>query len=192
MSASLYVEGGGGSGKKLKQACRTGFRKFIERAGATEVFNIVACGSRGDAYRKFRVALNTGENALLLVDAEGPVTAQGAWEHLKDSDNWDRPANATDAQCHLMVQAMESWFLADPDALASFYGQGFNQSALPRNRNIEQVSKQDALDGLDRAARNTGRRGYKKGPASYEILERLDPAKVRARSRYAEGFFQAL
>ena len=189
MSVSIYVEGGGGT---LKAACRRGFRSFIERAGVAVAPNVVPCGSRGDAYRSFRKALDTGANALLLVDAEGPVTAQGAWQHLKDSDNWDRPVNATDGQCHMMVQAMESWFLADPDALASFYGQGFNQSALPRNRNIEEVSKQDALDGLDRAARGTGRRGYSKGPASYEILERLDPAKVRSASPFAERFVQAL
>ncbi len=192
MSARLYVEDGGDN-KASKAVCRRGFKAFIEKAGAAgRISTIVPCGSRGNTYNSFRAALNVGADALLLVDAEGPVTAPGAWQHLKDSDNWDRPPTATDGQCHLMVQAMESWFLADPDALASFYGQGFNQSALPRNRNIEQVSKQDAIDGLDRAARNTGRRGYKKGPASYEILERLDPAKVRSASPFAERFVQAL
>ena len=192
VSASLYVEGGGDS-KSLKTACRRGFRKFIENAGATGgVSNIVACGSRGNAYRIFSKALSTGLNALLLVDAEGSVTAQGAWQYLKANDNWDRPTTATDDQCHLMVQVMESWFLADADALASFYGQDFNRRALPANRNIEQVSKEDVLAGLSQAARNTKKGDYKKGSDSYEILERLDPARVRGMSPSAERFIQAL
>ena len=192
VSARLFVEGGGDN-KALKAVCRRGFREFIEKAGAAgRISNIVPCGSRGNAFNSFRAALNVGESALLLVDAEGPVTAQGAWQHLKVSDNWDRPANATDAQCHLMVQVMESWFLADADALASFYGQGFNRGALPANPNIEQVSKGDALAGLDQAARNTGKGGYKKGPEGYDILARLDPGKVRNASPFAECFVQAL
>ena len=192
VSASLYVEGGGDS-KSLKTACRKGFRKFIENAGAAGgVSNIVACGSRGNAYRSFSKTLSASVNALLLVDAEGPVTAQEAWQHLKANDNWDRPATATDGQCHLMVQAMESWFLADADALASFYGQDFNRRVLPANRNIEQVSKEDVLAGLSQAARNTKKGDYKKGPDSYEILERLDPARVRGMSPSAERFIQAL
>ena len=192
VSASLYVEGGGDS-KSLKTACRRGFRKFIENAGAAGgVSNIVACGSRGNAYNSFKTALNSGVNALLLVDAEGPVTTQEAWPHLKTNDNWDHPATATDDQCHLMVQVMESWFLADADALASFYGQDFNRGPLPANRNIEQVPKQDALVGLDQAARNTRKGGYKKGPDSYDILAKLNPAKVRGMSPFGERFIQAL
>ncbi len=192
VSASLYVEGGGDS-KSLKTACRRGFRKFIENAGAAGgVSNIVACGSRGNAYRSFSKALSASVNALILVDAEGPVTTQEAWQHLKANDNWDRPATATDDQCHLMVQVMESWFLADADALASFYGQDFNRGPLPANRNIEQVPKQDALVGLDQAARNTRKGGYKKGPDSYDILAKLNPAKVRGMSPFGERFIQAL
>ena len=193
VSASLYVEGGGDS-KVLKTACRRGFRKFIENAGAAGgVSNIVACGSRGNAYRRFSKALSDASvNALLLVDAEGPVTTQGAWQYLKANDTWDRPATATDDQCHLMVQVMESWFLADADALASFYGQDFNRGPLPANRNIEQVPKQDVLVGLDQAARNTRKGGYKKGPDSYDILAKLNPAKVRGMSPFGERFIQAL
>ena len=192
VSANLYVEGGGDS-KSLKTACRRGFRKFIENAGAAGgVSKIVACGSRGNAYRSFSKSLSTSLNALLLVDAEGPVTTQGAWQYLKANDTWDRPATATDDQCHLMVQVMESWFLADADALASFYGQDFNRGALPANLNIEQVSKEDALARLSQATRNTKKGGYQKGLDSYEILARLNPAKVRGMSPFAERFIQAL
>lgn len=191
VSASLFVEGGG-EHKRLIRACRRGFRRFIENAGVAGVPNIVPCGSRGNAYRDFRAAIRDGVNALLLVDAEGPVTAQEVWQHLRANDNWERPTAATDSQCHLMVQAMESWFLADADALASYYGQDFNRGALPANPNIELIPKEDVLAGLNRAARNTKKAGYKKGPDSYEILERLDPARVRNASLFAERFIQAL
>ena len=87
---------------------------------------------------------------------------------------------------------MESWFLADRDALEGFYGQGYRSNALPSGQNVEQVPKQDVLDGLDQAARNTKKGGYKKGAHSYEILAMLDPAKVKDASPYANCLIRAL
>ena len=126
------------------------------------------------------------------MDAEGPVTAKGPWGHLKAQDTWDRPAKATDDDCHLMVQVMESWFLADPDALSSFYGQGFRPQSLPQNPNIEQASKQDVLNGLDGATRETTKGRYHKGRDSYEILANIDPAKVTNASPYARRLIREL
>ena len=175
VSFQVFVEGGG-SKKALKAACREGFRKFIENAGlAGNMPVVVPCGARGNAYNDFRAAHAAGESALLLVDAEGPVTAPGPWQHLKSNDGWDRPAGATDNHCHLMVQAMESWFLADRAGLASFYGQGFRVQDLPQNSNIEAVSKPDTLNGLAQATRGTRKGSYKKGVDSFQILEKLDP-----------------
>ncbi len=189
----LYVEGGGDS-KTLKAACRRGFSKFIEKAGLAGLMpSIVACGSRGNTYRNFRTAhANQREPAMLLVDAEGPVTASGAWQHLKQRDVWSRPHGATDSQCHLMVQAMESWFLADRDALAGFYGPGYQANALPSKQKLEQIHKQDVIDGLKQAAGNTSKGSYNKGAHSYEILATLDPAKVSKASRHAKRLIRAL
>ena len=171
VSVRLYVEGGGNT-RTLNRDCRKGLRVLIEKAGlAGSIPTIIPCGSRGDAYNDFRMAHAAGEPAMLLVDAEGPVTSTGPWQHLKDNDNWDRPATASDGQCHLMVQVMESWFLADVDALASFYGQNFRSQDLPANPDIEKVSKQDALGKLAHATRNTKKGSYKKGAESYQILE---------------------
>ena len=91
-----------------------------------------------------------------------------------------------------MVEAMESWFLADVGTLNSFYGQGFRGQDVPQNPSIEDVSKQDALDGLERATRGTGKGRYNKGKHSFEILARLDPAKVRSASPYADRLIRAL
>lgn len=152
----------------------------------------VPCGNRQTAYKDFRKAVQSGESALLLVDAEEPVKVPGPWQHLKGSDNWNRPQAATDDQCHLMVQVMESWFLADPDALESYYGQAFRKAALPKNPKVENVAKQDVESGLTQATRSTRKGKYSKGKHSFEILAELDPGKVREKSPYAERFFSTL
>ena len=192
MSDKLYVEGGGDS-KELRSRCRKGFQNFFEKAGMVgKMPRIVACGSRGEAYRDFRTAHGQGQTAALLVDAEGPVAASGPWQHLKGRGGWDRPASASDDQCHLMVQAMESWFLADPTVLESYYGQGFRPQSLPANLNIEQVPKQDVSDGLRKATRGTTKGRYDKKRDSYELLGRLDPKKVTNASPYADRLIRAL
>ena len=193
MSVNLYVEGGGDS-KQLKSRCRKGFRIFIEKAGlAGNMPGVTACGSRSAAYARFKAAHgNIKETPLLLVDAEAPVATDSPWQHLKSRDGWDRPVGATDDQCHLMVQVMESWFLADRGTLAAFYGQQFREQALPQNPNIEQIAKQDVLGGLESATRNTGKSSYSKGKHSFEILENLDPAKVMNVSKHAKRLIDAL
>ena len=192
MTVKLCVEGGGDS-KVLRSQCRKGFQSFFEKAGlAGKMPSVVTCGSRGNAYRDFEAARGAGQNAILLVDAEGPVTAMGTWEHLKAQDNWNRPAKATADECHLMVQVMESWFLADPEALQSFYGQGFRPQSLRANPNTEEVFKQDVFNRLDAATRATTKGRYDKGRHSYEILGRLDPSKVTKASPYAGRLIRVL
>ena len=193
VSARLYVEGGGNS-KSLRSKCRQGFRIFLEKVGVTgRMPRIVACGSRDNAYDRFKTGHESkGVDATLLVDAEGPVTADGPWQHLKSRDNWDRPGGATDEQCHLMVEVMESWFLAGKDALQAYFGQGFRRQALPLNPDVEQISKQDVLSGLNTAAQGTGKRRYRKGADSFGILASLDPMKVRKGSAFADRFVKAL
>ena len=87
---------------------------------------------------------------------------------------------------------MESWFLADVVALESFYGEGFRKRTLPQSRNIEQVPKQDVLDGLAKAAVKTKKGVYRKGSHSFQILAKLSPEKVRKASRHANRFIATL
>ena len=92
-----------------------------------------------------------------------------------------------------MVQVMESWFLADRQALSNFYRQRFRPHALPGNpRQIERISKSDVEDGLERATRATAKGRYHKGRHSFAILASLDPAKVTAASPHARRFVQTL
>ena len=191
VKTKVYVEGGGH--KALNRECRRGFGVFLAKVGVAHgSVEVEACGPRGDAFATFSADIRRGLPAILLVDAEGPVTAQSTWQHLQANDGWSRPARATDDQCHLMVQVMESWFLADVNALASFYGQGFRRQALPGNPNVEQISKQDVFNRLAQATRNSGKGSYDKGAHSFAILALLEPAKVRAASLHAERFIRAL
>lgn len=54
-------------------------------------------------------------------------------KHLgeRSGDRWDKPKGARETDCHLMVQVMESWFLADREALSRFFGEGSHDNVLP-------------------------------------------------------------
>lgn len=195
VTVKVYVEGGGES-DALRTKCRRGFRTLIESAGFRgRMPSIVACGSRRDAYEDFCTAVENAtadEFPLLLVDSEAPVSSP-PWDHLKTRDGWDRPCRAADDQAHLMVQCMEAWFLADRDALPKFFGQGFRSNALPQNQNVEEISREDLSQGMERATRDTRSKGaYHKGKHSFELLGTLDPNKVQGASEHAQRFFDAL
>ena len=195
MSIKIYVEGGGDS-KDLKRRCRRGFAQFIEKAGLQgRMPRIVACGSRQNAYESFRLALDTQNGIpMLLVDSEESLTATCPWEHLRrrTGDGWERPSGATSDHCHLMVQVMESWFFADISALESFFGQGFQKSALPANQNVEQIPKKDVFNGLARATKHTYKGSYHKGSHSFAVLADINPKLVEKVAPNAERFLDVL
>lgn len=194
MSISIFVEGGGDR-KDLKAECRKAFIYFLEGAEKFQgrMPKIIACGPRDVAYRRFKTAYEDNENCLLLVDAEEPITeGHTPWQHLQKRDKWTKPRGATDEHCHLMVQVMESWFLADKEALADYYGQGFQKNVIPQSQNIETVPKKDVLDKLKQATRRTQKGAYRKGPHSFMILAKIDPGKVIQASRYAKRFVEQL
>ena len=193
MSIALYVEGGGDD-KATRIKCRKGFRRFLEKAGVEgRMPRITACGGRSNAYDSFKTALADEDRVpMLLVDAEDAVRpSSGPWAHLLRRDGWGRPSGAGDEHCHLMVQVMESWFLADKPALASYYGQGFREGTLPANPHVEQIGKADVLDGLARATRAL-HKGYDKGSHSFEILAKIDPGVVESAAPSAKRLLDVL
>ena len=196
MKIKVYVEGGG-DGKSLRARCRGGFSSFFEKANlAGRMPQVIACGGRNSAFDKFRTALESRkaeEFIVLLVDSEDPVAEDsGPWLHLSTRDRWTKPDEATDENAHLMVQCMEAWFLADRDGLAAYFGHGFNRNALPGGRDIEDVAKDDVLEGLKNAARQSKKGGYRKGSHSFDILERIDPAHVIVASPHARRLVQIM
>ncbi|MBF0529871.1 MAG: DUF4276 family protein [Deltaproteobacteria bacterium] len=198
MKVKIYVEGGGES-SALKTSCRKGFNKLIEKAGLKGYMpRIISCGSRRRAYEDFCHALKVAEAGvfiMLLVDSEDPVApTHGPWTHLLDRqyDQWACPDDADDDNVHLMVQCMETWFLADKAALAQYYGRNFAKGCLPPNPHIEDIPKLEVLKGLENATKQTQKGQYKKGNHSFNLLERVDPAKLRQASPSAERFFKTL
>lgn len=198
-NVKLYIEGGGEQ-NRLKRECRRAFSAFFISAGFRgKMPRVVACGSRNEAFKDFCSSLkNSGRTetlAFLLVDSEDavkPDIQNRPWEHLRDRDHWVQPDGATNEQVHLMIQCMENWFLADPEALILFFGQGFNSSSLPCNTNIERISKSDVLRGLEIASRHCQKGSYGKGDHSFKILEIIDANKVVAASQSAERLITEL
>ena len=189
----VYVEGGGET-RHQRRNLRKAFAQFVEKAGLRgNMPRVIACGPRAAAFDDFKDGhREPGSIAILLVDSEGPVTADTPWQHLQDRDGWDRPPHTDTDQCHLMVQVMESWFVADREALADFYGSGFRSSAIPQWPEIEEVPKMDVLSRLRQATSSTRNGSYRKGRHGFEMLGQLDPNRVMKASPHATRFVNSL
>ena len=192
----VYVEGGG-DGKDTKSVVRNGFSSFLGEIIA-EVrkkrigWSIVSCGPRNAAFDNFRIALETHPEAfnILLVDSEGAVEDK-PWKFLKNRDGWSLRAGQNE-QCHLMVQLMESWLIADVDALKKFYGNDFNESSIPLNPDVEKIPKQDVEISLKKATIKTQKGEYHKIHHGPKILELLDVSKVRNAAPHCDRLFNTL
>lgn len=195
----IYIEGGGDD-RQGKRKLREGFRIFLreiaELCRARRIgFDVITCGGRTAAYDDFCAALRIHRDAVcvLLVDAEGPVASEGrSWDHLRVRDGWKRPDGVTHSQCHLMVQVMESWFLADIDALVAWYGKDFQGSALPTPSDVEKIEKPRIDEALKHATRRTQKGEYHKIRHASELLQRIEPVRVRAKARHCNHLFESL
>ena len=129
---------------------------------------------------------------LLLVDSEGLVDDNhSSWEHLKVQDNWDQPDSASAESAYLMGQAMETWLLADREALHLFFRQQFDASALEDSAPLESISTEVALRRLRQATMRCRPR-YRKGKVSFDLLGQIDPTTVAAACPHAKDLLDYL
>ena len=113
----------------------------------------------------------------MLIDSEDPLKYSDAWEHLKIRDGWDKPLDSEDDQVLFMTTCMETWIVADQDALAKHYGDKLQESALPSLEDLESRSRHDIQERLSLATRDCSN-AYKKGKRSFAVLEKLSPDKL--------------
>lgn len=193
---AIYVEGGGDS-TDGKTAIRRGIDGFLaaikEQARAKRWhWKVVACGGRDQAKNAFLHARSSqpGVHTYLLVDSEGPVVGQPV-AYLHQRDNWNL-AGVPDEVVHLMVQVMETWLVAHPQALAAYYGQGFLANALPAAQNLETVAKPTVANALAHATQPTQKGEYHNIHHAEDLLKRVDPATVRTRCPHCDRFWQSL
>jgi uncharacterized Fe-S cluster-containing radical SAM superfamily protein len=112
---------------------------------------------------------------VLLLDGEDPQEFQLRRKSLEgcdpDSIFW-------------MVQIMESWFLADVDALKSLFGGSLSKG----NPKVEEIPKEDVLERLKKAANGE----YHKVKHGIKLLELIDPARVRKAARNCDRMFRLI
>jgi hypothetical protein len=195
VKVKIYAEGGG-EGQLLDTLFRQGWTEFFKKAGlAGKMPSVVRGKGRARTYDLFDTAMKnrkTNELPLLLVDSEDQIkVGHTAWQHLKEHDDWNKPTGAEDDHVFLMVQVMETWFLADREMLKTYFKSDFKDDKIPQWPKLEVVSKTSIYDALDSATAECKKK-YAKGKISFEMLSRLDPAKVEASCPAARRFLDRL
>ena len=194
----IHMEGGGSS-KEQRAQLRDGMNAFL---GTLKIFadakgwawRLVPRGGREEAWREWSRGLADSPAVLhiLLVDSEEEVT-RSPREHLRNrvGDGW-AIQKGYEPQVHLMAQCMEAWLVADPDALAGYYKQGFEVRQLPKRANLEEEPKPSIYRALERATRRTSKRAYRKIEHASALLRLIDPTKAKARCPHCERLFTIL
>jgi hypothetical protein len=161
-------------------ALRPGFRAFFRELTGAPGLPLKLIAGKATAIQDFLTAQRKHPRALniLLLDSERP-------DDGKLFESTCEPRGVSGAAKELvfwMIQCMESWFLADAESLAEYYGAGFRQNALPGNPQVEAIPKNDVQDGLKAATRETSKGRYHKTRHAPDLLERIHPEFVRRKS----------
>ena len=187
----IYIEGGGND-RDTRSTFRQAFRKFIKTIidDFSGEVNIIPSGGRTSTYDRFLTSLRQNPDIIniLIVDAEEIRNSDESytdkeliWDYLKRRDFWDTPKGINERNAYVMVRTMETWLIADRENLKKFYGKDFNENAIPKNSNLENVTKDQIEDGLDRATMKTSKGKYSKnkGRDSFAILMTTDSEIVK-------------
>jgi len=180
MEIRIYFEGA----KPLRGGFKSFFRELSDAAKEANCEIAFIASKNGPT--DFQKAMRTHPNAwnILLKDTEGPLTAEAASLCQKLGIPTQLVGNV-----YWMVELMESWFLADSEALAQYYGREFLANAIGNTANVENIPKAEVLDRLKRATRNTGKGEYHKTAYAPFLLERIDADRVRARAQNCRKVF---
>jgi hypothetical protein len=179
----IYFEGDEG----LKQ----GFDRFlreIKEAAQSKRWEFAAVATNGTPAKEYLIALKTHRrawNVLLLDSDEALVRSSTSLLRRKGLKGCDPDS------IFWMVEIMESWFLADIDALERYYRGSFKTKAVKGNPEVEKIPKGDVLARLENATRRTKAGKYQKNHA-FKLLELIDPAKVRKAAPNCDRMFRLI
>lgn len=196
MKVKIYAEGGG-EGQLYDTLFRQGWSEFFRVARLEgRMPRVVRGKGRLRTFDLFQTAITSrkpDELPLLLVDSEGAVQiGHTVWQHLKARDEWEKPPGATDEQAYLMVQVMETWFLADREMLRYYFGKDLRENHLRQWPALEDVPKATVFDVLEKATAGCDKKQYRKGKISYEMLARLNPTQVENCCPHAKNLLDRL
>lgn len=175
MEIRIYFEG--------KSTLRAGFEALFSElnTAAREAESRIQFVSAKNGLSDYRKAERTHPQSwnILLKDSEQSMPERpvdlcakhGIHPQLVDHVFW-------------MVELMEAWFLADPEALADYYGERFNRDTIGNPTDVEQVAKTEVLRQLKHATRNTTKGEYHKIKHAPYLLEKLNSHLVRDRARH--------
>lgn len=195
MTIKIYAEGAG-DGEFYDTLFRQAWQSFFQAAGLTgRMPGVIRGKSRERTFDLFRTAVQNPQRGVLpvlLVDSEGPVEpGTSAWDHLRALDGWEKPDGVGDGQAFLMVQVMETWFVADRAMLRDYFGSAFREHQLRAWPDLEAVSKPTVLNALAQATAACTKR-YAKGRVSFALLALLNPAVVEDACPHAKLFLDQL
>ena len=177
----MYFEG--------HRSLRQGLGQFFRRWSSRPRVRLIAGGGREDTMRDFVRGIWAHPESLvvLLVDLDGDDAA-GLRTQLRTRVATIDPQ----LQVHFMVQVMETWFLADRQALRDFYGADLQEGRLPGNPRVEEIDKGDVLEGLHLATQKASKGCYHKTRHAPQLLARLDPERVAAAAPNCRGLLDIL
>ncbi len=198
-------------GKEKEAGLRRGFQSFfkeIKDLAQSKNINleIIMCGGRKLAYNDFSKALESHPEAfnILLVDSEGKISQdQSPWQYLETNkqDKW-QSLNLSDDHCHLMVQTMEAWFIADLETLRQFYGDNFVDTKIINGLendkdNIENVTKYNLQKWIEHATKHCknidgSSKKYNKSQHPPKLLAIINVEKVRKKCYWCNRIFRTL
>jgi hypothetical protein len=160
---------------------RIGFKTFFRELGPNVQF--IAAKNGVSAFRK---ACRTHPNAwnILLKDSEGPLSQDSLKQQGLDSKQVK--------SVFWMVELMEAWLLADPEALAGYYGSKFSLKALRDTKDVEKIPKSDVIERLKRATSKTIKGQYNKVTHAPKLLEKLRPDLVKECAVNCRRLFEAI
>lgn len=161
---TLIIEG---SSDATNGDLRQGFDKLFSKKMDQNKPKIILGNGKSQAIKKFLHFKNEGEEVGLLMDLDQPETN-------RTKDLQAQKLEKYKDQIFYMIQAVEAWFISQPDILDEYFNADITKK-LPKRRPAEIPEPKDILK---KATKGTKKGEYHEIKHAVELLKRLDPTKL--------------